>query len=172
MVVRPRVYRLLLIVTVALVPGPACVVVAQVNTKVYGRFERHEHRHPAGQRLGIPFGRDTAVGQREVCATPTVSRQGKGDNSATQVLGTAGRGSSSRVLAEFAALAVVSLPEAGNQGKWLYDARPSRQAFSGQRICLQIIAEMDGENGRRFGQEWNRAEQGQPPPPEAWRWLQ
>jgi hypothetical protein len=41
-----------------------------------------------------------------------------------------------------------------------------------QRICLQIIAEMDRENERRFGQEWDRAENGEPPPPEAWRWLQ
>jgi hypothetical protein len=41
-----------------------------------------------------------------------------------------------------------------------------------QRICLQIIAEMDRENERRFGQDWNRAEKGEPPPPEAWRWLQ
>jgi hypothetical protein len=41
-----------------------------------------------------------------------------------------------------------------------------------QRICLQIIAEMDRENERHFGQDWNRAEKGEPPPPEAWRWLQ
>jgi hypothetical protein len=27
-------------------------------------------------------------------------------------------------------------------------------------------------NERRFGQEWNRAEQGEPPPPTAWRWIQ
>jgi hypothetical protein len=39
-----------------------------------------------------------------------------------------------------------------------------------QCVCLQVIAEMDRENERRFGQEWNRAEKGEPPP-EAWRWL-
>jgi hypothetical protein len=41
-----------------------------------------------------------------------------------------------------------------------------------QRICLQVIAEMDRENERRYGKEWNHAEKGEPPPPEAWRWLQ
>jgi hypothetical protein len=41
-----------------------------------------------------------------------------------------------------------------------------------QRVCLQVIAELDRENERRFGQKRNRAEKGEPPPPEAWRWLQ
>jgi hypothetical protein len=37
---------------------------------------------------------------------------------------------------------------------------------------LQISAEMDRENERRFGRDWNRAEKGESPPLEAWRWLQ
>jgi hypothetical protein len=41
-----------------------------------------------------------------------------------------------------------------------------------QRICLQVIAELDRENERRYGRDWNHAEKGEPPPPEAWRWLQ
>jgi hypothetical protein len=41
-----------------------------------------------------------------------------------------------------------------------------------QRLCLRIIGEIDRENERYFTEEWNRAEQGEPPPPEAWRWIQ
>jgi hypothetical protein len=41
-----------------------------------------------------------------------------------------------------------------------------------QRLCLRIIGEIDRENERYFTEEWNSAEQGEPPPPEAWRWIQ
>jgi hypothetical protein len=54
------------------------------------------------------------------------------------------------------------------------DGQPDerQQLNERQRICLQVVAEIDRKNERRFGQEWNRAEQGEPPPPAAWRWIQ
>jgi hypothetical protein len=58
------------------------------------------------------------------------------------------------------------------QGGSTIDTHRSNLLNERQRICLQIIAEMDRENERRFGQDWNRDEKGEPPPPEAWRWLQ
>jgi hypothetical protein len=58
------------------------------------------------------------------------------------------------------------------QGGSIIDTHPSNLLNEQQRICLQVIAEMDRENERRFGQKRNRAEKGEPPPPEAWRWLQ
>jgi hypothetical protein len=58
------------------------------------------------------------------------------------------------------------------QGGSTTDTHSSNLLNERQRICLQIIAEMDRENERRFGQDWNRAEKGEPPPLEAWRWLQ
>jgi hypothetical protein len=58
------------------------------------------------------------------------------------------------------------------QGGSTIDTHPSNLLNERQRVCLQIIAEIDSENERRFGREWNHAEKSEPPPPEAWRWLQ